>query len=294
MKLLKKLSYILILMLACNGVGYAQDVIHKKGGEKIKCKITQVSPEEITYKRLDEVDGPTYTIDKAKILKVVYQNGRVETYVSNASLNDPELYADQLKRAIKVNFFSPQVGYFQVTYEKNIKPGQCYELDLAILGLGRNITVGQYYESGQYTTAKRGAFGLAVGGGFKYNKLPNFISRGSRYAHVMQGAYIKPNAILGVYKENYVNDLINNGVLKKRTVLYGSLGLDLGKQFVFGEKFLLDIGGSLGYMADTKSRNTGSSFSSEDIFANNFTGTRLGTGAGLMIGFAVKAGILIK
>ncbi len=285
---------ILIILIASFGLyvsAAAQDVIHKKGGEKIKCKITQVTPEEITYKLLDEVDGPTYTIDKAKVVKVVFQSGRVESYVSNSSLNDPELYADQLKKAIKVNFLSPQIGYFQVSYEQNIKPGTSFEIDLSVLGAGRNIGIGQVYETNQYVQAKRGAFGIALGGGYKFNKLPNYISRGTRYAHIMQGIYAKPIVTLGVYKENYIPALVNNNILKKRTVVYGTLGLDLGKQWVFGDKFLLDIFFNLGYMADNKKADE-SRFS--DVISNNFTGTRFGTGAGFSFNSGIKLGFLLK
>jgi hypothetical protein len=288
--MLKKIIILLITSFFFYNSGIAQDVIHKKGGEKIKCKITQVTPEEITYKLLDEVDGPTYTVDKQKIIKVVYQNGRVESYVSNSSLNDPELYADQLKKAIKINFLSPQIGYFQVSYEKNLKPGTSYELDLSLVGAGRNISVGQVYETGNYRIVKRGALGLIVGGGYKFNKMPNYISRGTRYAHVMQGIYAKPIASLGVYKENYVSYIINNNVYKKRTVVFGSLGLDLGKQWVFGEKFLLDIFWNLGYMVDNKAKTDDIS----DIISNNFTGTRLGNGAGIAFGGGIKVGLLLK
>jgi hypothetical protein len=288
----KKIIQLLFAIFLLSGSSFSQDVIFKKGGEKIKTKILQVTPEEITYKLFDEPDGPTYTIDKAKLVKVVYKNGRTESYVSNASLNDPELYADQLKRAIKLNFFSPQLGYFQVSYEKNLQPGRSYELDLSLLGVGRNLAIGSVYESGTYTTAKRNAFGVAVGGGYKFNKMPNYISRGSRYTHIMQGAYVKPSFNLGLYTENYINYSLNYNIQKKRTVVYSSLSIDLGKQYIFGDKFLLDVVGGIGYMVDSK-KSDGSSYLDDNV-ANNFTGTRIGSGAGLMFGFAIKAGILIK
>jgi hypothetical protein len=295
--MLKKILLILLVSFGCYCSASAQDVIHKKGGEKIKCKITQVTPEEITYKLLDEVDGPTYTIDKAKVVKVVYQSGRIESYVSNSSINDPELYADQLKKAIKVDFIAPQLGYFQVSFEKSLKPGTSYEVDLAILGAGRNITVGSFYEgNNQFRVVKRGAFGVALSGGYKFSKLPNYISRGTRYAHIMQGSYAKPIATIGAYKENYANDLVNNvRQVRTRNVLYGSLGVNLGRQWIFGSKFLLDINGNIGYMADNKKYddNNNNSVIISGI-SNNFTGTRFGTGAGVTVGIRLKVGILIK
>jgi hypothetical protein len=290
---------ILIILIASFGLylsAAAQDVIHKKGGEKIKCKITQVTPEEITYKLLDEVDGPTYTIDKAKVVKVVYQSGRIESYVSNSSINDPELYTDQLKKAIKVDFIAPQLGYFQISYEKSIKPGTSYEIDLAVLGAGRNVTIGFINETNnQLRTVKRGALGIALSGGYKFSKLPNYISRGTRYAHIMQGSYAKPIATIGAYKENYANDVVNSVTqVRTRNVVYGSLGVNLGRQWIFGSKFLLDINGNIGYMADNKKYDNNNNSIIINGLSNNFTGTRIGTGAGVTIGVRLKVGILIK
>jgi hypothetical protein len=292
---MKKLLVFLFFVLFTAVSAKAQDKIYRKGGTVIKAKVTEIGTEEIKYKDYDNPDGPLYTIDKAKVIKVVYENGRVEIYQGNGGLKDPELYADQLKKAIKVNFLAPQIGYTEILFEKNLKPGTSYELGLAVLGAGRNISLTRVYETnGQYKTIRRNAFGVALSAGYKFNKLPDFLNRGTRYAHVMQGIYAKPTFTIGNYAENQVVDYFTNGMpsIVKRNVTYGALTIQLGKQWVFGDRFLLDFYWGLGYTADNKGRSDNIDLS--DFISNNFTSTRIGTGAGLAWEFGIKAGLLIK
>ncbi len=44
-------------------------------GEDIKCKVIKVGQKEIEYKRIDNLDGPTYTISRKKAIKIKYANG---------------------------------------------------------------------------------------------------------------------------------------------------------------------------------------------------------------------------
>ena len=87
---------VLFLFLGLSGA-IAQDKIYKKGGEVLEVKITEIGVDEIKYKLFNDKDGPSYTVEKDRILRIVYQNGRIETFTS--SFNDVELYTDQKKQA---------------------------------------------------------------------------------------------------------------------------------------------------------------------------------------------------
>ena len=100
------------LFIVHNGI--AQDKIVKKGGETLDVKILEVGTNEIKYQIFSEPDGPIFIMDKDRISEVTYQNGRIERYES--PLNDSELYIGQKKRAVKMNFISPLMGYTQVAY----------------------------------------------------------------------------------------------------------------------------------------------------------------------------------
>ncbi len=71
-----------------------------KNGDLIQSKIQEITQNEIKYKKYSNLDGPLYTIDKATVLSINYQNGDKEmittesTTVSNPKIEigteDPE------------------------------------------------------------------------------------------------------------------------------------------------------------------------------------------------------------
>lgn len=82
---MKKLIYLTFLFLSVGIIqAKAQDKIYKKDGGVLETKVTEVGSNEIKYKVFANLNGPIYTISKSAILKIVYENGTVETY------NQPE------------------------------------------------------------------------------------------------------------------------------------------------------------------------------------------------------------
>lgn len=58
----------------------AQDVITLRSGDEIQAKITEVTPTEIKYKRFDNPDGPTFTINKSDAFMLKYENGTKDVF----------------------------------------------------------------------------------------------------------------------------------------------------------------------------------------------------------------------
>ncbi|MGZ3846876.1 MAG: hypothetical protein ACXVBJ_11180 [Flavisolibacter sp.] len=262
----------------------AQDKIYRKNGEILKVKIVEVSSTEIKYKIFGDEDGPIYVLEKDRIQKIVYQNGRVEK--PTLDIKDPELYADQLQKAIKINFFSPLSGFLQFGYEKSTGVGKSYELTMAIIGAGKNQTLDFYNLT---DVQKRDQFGVALGAGYKFNKLPDFLFGRTRFTHIMQGAYAKPVFYLGNYSENVVVDKGTQTVVERQNVTFGALQIELGKQWIFGDRFVLDLYWGIGIGADNKR---------EDVYWNeeayNYVVQRLGTSPGFAVNGGLKLGWLIK
>lgn len=78
---MKKLIYLTFLFLSVGIIqAKAQDKIYKKDGGVLETKVTEVGSNEIKYKVFANLNGPIYTISKSAILKIVYENGNVETY----------------------------------------------------------------------------------------------------------------------------------------------------------------------------------------------------------------------
>lgn len=291
---MKKIYSVLLAVCFC-GAALAQDKIYKKGGEILEVKVIEIGTDEIKYKIFNDQSGPTYSLDKDRILKVIYQNGRSENYQSN--LKDPALYADQSKNAIKVNFLAPLLGYTQFNFEHNIKPGRAYELSLGIIGLGKRQELRSIYDatSQTYTSTYRQARGLFLGGGYKFSKLPDFVNKGAKYSHVMQGTYAKPEVLFGVYGQNNLRS--RQGTFPqttKETIAFGGLLINLGKQWVLGDALLLDLYGGIGYAIDNRSTKQ---YGQENYY-NDFVGNHFAliTGADSGLGFSAgfKVGLLLN
>ena len=249
MLLFSVLKFTLLLSIFLIGIkAVAQDKIVKKGGEILEVKILEISPNEVKYYIFSDPTGPIFIMDKDRILEVVYENGRSEQYVS--PLNDGELYIGQKKRALKMNFISPLLGYTQLAYEQNLKPGRSYEVSLGIIGLGQNQEINNWSNNGDKEN-QRGLFGSF---GFKFIRVPDFTTNNQKYGHIMQGLYVKPELMLG----HFGNDTYNYDTdqLMRQKTTFGAFIVNLGKQWVFSDIFLIDFYGGLGYAFKNQTKNS--------------------------------------
>jgi len=269
---------------------HAQDQIIKRNGPPIVGKVIQVGTMEIWYKMADNPDGPIYAIDKNLVISIVYANGYVDRFT--VDIKDTANYAGQQRKAIKLDFLSPLLGYSQFSFEKSTGVGKSYELSLGIIGLGKSQLL-DYYDN-TYRTVHKNQFGLFASAGYKFNKLPDFLFGKTRFTHIMQGAYVKPIVYLGNYSENRIIWKGNSDyAVEKQHVSFGALQLEVGKQWVFGEKMLVDVYWGLGYGADNKKGNYG-----YDVYYDsggyNYVNQRLGISPGLSLTYGLKVGLLIK
>ena len=272
---------------------FSQDKIFRKNGKVVEAKIVEIGTDEIKYKEFKNPDGPIYVLETDRISKIVYENGKTEKFMLN--LKDPEIYEGQLTKAIKLDFMGPLLGYSQFSFEKNTGVGKGFELSLGIIGLGKTWAI-DYYNS-QVGEIKRDQSGFFVSGGYKFGKLPDFILFGkTRFTHLMQGTYIKPIVYLGNYSENrLVWKANNNYEAEKQNVTFGALQIEVGKQWVFNDKFLLDIYNGFGYGFDNKKDIYDNQYSfTDNTAAYNYANVRLGRTPGLSYTIAIKFGMLIK
>jgi hypothetical protein len=286
---MRKILFFLLAIFLLNTTLKAQDKIYRKNGQVLKVKVLEVSSTEIKYKIFGDENGPVYILEKDRIKKIEYENGKIEKPVLD--LKDPEQYAEQFKKAIKIDFLGPLIGYSQIAYEKSTGVGKSYELTLGIIGAGKNQIL-EYWNNQIYETRKN-QFGIAVGAGYKFNKLPDFLFGKTRFTHLMQGAYAKPVFYAGNYSENRVAYKANNQyVVERQNITFGALEVELGKQWVFGDKFLVDLYFGLGWGADNKKRD--GYLYEGDAVAYNYINTRAGRSPGLSTSFGLKLGWLLK
>jgi len=288
-----KPAILLILPLFLALTVSAQDKIYRQNGKVVEAKIIEIGSSEIKYREFSNPDGPIYVLETDRIKKIVYENGREERFADN--LRDPERYADHASKAIKVNFLAPLYGYFEVGFEKSRGFGKSYEFSLGIIGAGKAGVLDWY--SSQLGEVKKSPFGAFVSAGYKFGKLPNFILFGKTKAtHLMQGTYVKPILYLGHYNENVI--MIKNGTYEvgDQNVTFGALQLELGKQWVMGDKLVVDLYWGLGYGFDNKKDGNEDNYGyyDDNTTAFNYANARGGRSPGLSATFGLKLGMLLK
>ncbi len=293
---MKNLLFLVLLIITSTIASKAQDKIYRNNGNIIKARVIEVGAAEIKYKNFDTVDNLIYVLETDRIKKIVFADGTVKTFENN--YKDIERYAGQSNKAIKINFFAPLYGYTEISYEKSTGVGKGYEFSLGIIGMGKSSTLSYYNLTSN--EVKRGQFGFFVSGGYKFGKLPDFILFGkTRPSHLMQGAYLKPILYLGNYSENIIVDKGGSGIeVGKQNVTFGALQLEIGKQWIFGEKLVLDIYYGFGYGVDNKKDTYqyyyNNTLQYNDLSAFNYANSRLGRSPGVSFTFGVKLGLLIK
>jgi len=104
---MKKILFFLLLLAATSA--QAQDVIVKRDGSTIVSKVIEITTTEVKYKRFSNPTGPTYTISKAELQAINYENGEKETFDGAQTTNTgvsghvgPVTDADLLRMAVKV------------------------------------------------------------------------------------------------------------------------------------------------------------------------------------------------
>lgn len=71
---------LVLLMLLCSSTLYAQDVIVKKDGSTIVCRVVEVNSSEVIYKKWSDLNGSNYVMDRSMVSTINYENGRKETF----------------------------------------------------------------------------------------------------------------------------------------------------------------------------------------------------------------------
>ncbi len=294
---MRKLFLLVLAALFTVGAANSQDRIYRNNGKVVEAKVLEIGSSEIKYREFNNPDGPIYVLETDRIKKIVFENGKEQKFEDN--LKDPERYAGQANKAIKLNFLSPLYGYTEIGFEKSTGVGKGFELSLGIIGAGKAGFIG-YYDN-QFNEVKRSPSGFFVSGGYKFGKLPDFILFGkSRATHLMQGTYVKPIIYIGHYKENQMQEKSGNVfVVGEQQVTFGALQVEVGRQWVLGDRLLLDIYEGIGYGFDNKKSsikylNSSNNFYYEDASAFNYVNARGGTSPGFSFTFGLKLGWLLK
>ena len=78
----------MILLLLCSINASAQDVIVKRDGAAIICRIINVSSLEIVYKKWTDLEGPNLVMSVAEAASITYENGEKKVF-ENVTTTQP-------------------------------------------------------------------------------------------------------------------------------------------------------------------------------------------------------------
>jgi hypothetical protein len=76
------MKYILlfILFICSSNITKAQDTLSTRYGETILVKVIEVGNAEVKYKKLNNLNGPVFSMLKSDLLMIKYENGTSEDY----------------------------------------------------------------------------------------------------------------------------------------------------------------------------------------------------------------------
>ncbi len=239
MKTLNILYFFLLLLVAPQVIN-AQDQIIKRNQEVISCKIKEIGSAEIKYTMTDYSPDVIFSIEKDKVSKVIFEDGKELTF--NVSMTDPGNYEGQHKNAVKADFIAPLTGNFTISYERSLKVSRSIEATLGIIGLG--IDPNDNNPAGVFTKF-----------GYKFIKDPDFYLQGMRYAHILKGGYFKPEIAIAAYSRDfeeydYTKPPGQEYFVERKDIFSVALLLNFGKQWVVDNSFLVDFYSGIGYGFD--------------------------------------------
>lgn len=98
---MKKL--LLLLLFVCSMSAWAQDVIVKKDGSTIVCRVVEVSQTEVVYKRWSNLEGPNYVMNLSDISAINYENGekvRPDAQTATEATTNPLLQSNNGQQTV--------------------------------------------------------------------------------------------------------------------------------------------------------------------------------------------------
>lgn len=274
-KMMRSRLKITLLFLFLSMALFAQekfsDQLINRDGSVIVCKVREIGDNEVKYVLEEYSSDVIFGIDKNKVASIRFGDGRELKF--SDSMFGSENYSSQRKNALKFNFFSPLTYASAFSYEHSLKPGRSVEAGIGFIGLGQRPD--GYRASGVFMNA-----------GYKFIKDPDFYLKGMRYAHLLKGSYFKPELAMSIYKYSNRTLIGGNTIGDPDTnVAMFAFLLNVGKQWVFADRFLIDwyIGAGYGFGHNDESDNA-----RHFAFTGGTSDTPLVLNSGLRIGLLLR------
>lgn len=73
-------NILFLLMLLCSISVFSQDVIVKRNGTTILCRIVEINSSEVVYKKWTDLKGANYVMDRTSVTAINYENGKKDVF----------------------------------------------------------------------------------------------------------------------------------------------------------------------------------------------------------------------
>lgn len=112
---MKKLLFSAVFYV-CSIIVSGQDYVILKNGDEIKSKVVELGQTEITYKKYDNLDGPSYSIAKSDVFIIKYENGTKDLINTIQSIENKA--NEEIKKSN--SYSSTSMGHFYLSPETSL------------------------------------------------------------------------------------------------------------------------------------------------------------------------------
>lgn len=233
---MKRIILLFLLIWPYAGTLHAQDTLQFRNGDRKTVKVVEIGIDELLYAVWGLEQSPIIAVEKRDVRRIVFSNGEtIEFNEDPLALETIQQQAAGKNRAIKFDFFAPLFNKFVFGYEHMLKPGTNLEHKIGFIGVGTNTSMPR-------------ASGAFVKTGIKLWSGKDYYHRGMRMSHPLRGSYVRPELIIGYFKQQ---EEIDNfpAPTQKITTNYTNVAVNIcfGKQILLGDWMTLDYYVGVGY-----------------------------------------------
>lgn len=242
---------------------YAQDKLYKKNGDMTEVKVTEITARTVSYKKADNTGGPTYTINKADVSKIEYENGSEDFFAPTGESRPARKkvdYGNNIISIMPMQIMTYDVGV-GIAYERVLDKAGILSFYLPFMvefdgTNGRNAAInpnGNTYPAYYimpglkfYPTGGKGVIRYAVGPNLAYRTAKEYDFKFDNLGNIV-GVGEQPRTMLGIMVTNSMNVNPTKNI---------HLGLELGLGFTYfnklggvemGTEALAQFGFKIGY-----------------------------------------------
>lgn len=119
---MKKLFFLLTMCVVFNLS--AQDIIVKRNGDELQCRILEVSKNEVKYKRWVNLDGPAFSEKKSDVFMIKYENGEKDVIAHSSPISEPSAISTNVNDVDSYEYIYEEPTPISHTYLKYTTKGK--------------------------------------------------------------------------------------------------------------------------------------------------------------------------